>query len=148
MKTNLKIVEASAGTGKTFLLSSEVIRILSRFDKDITALTFTKKAAAEIEQRVLLRIASAVLSTKEAKDLSKQLDIEKGDYDLILQSILNDNFFAVNTIDGFFHKIAKNFSDELQLPSNWKLVEQNQIEEMVDENDVQFQRFYEKNQKA
>ncbi len=129
MKTNLKIVEASAGTGKTFLLSSEVIKILAKFDQDITALTFTKKATAEIEQRVLLRLCNAVLSKEAAQDLISELEIEKSDFDLILQSILNNNFFTVNTIDGFFNKIAKNFSDQLQLPSNWKLVEQNQIQE-------------------
>ncbi len=130
MKTNLKIVEASAGTGKTFYLSNRAIKILSEHDREIVALTFTKKAAAEIEQRVISRISDAILSSEKAIELSKFIGNKNDNFELILQSILNDSSFIVNTIDGFFHKIAKNFSDQLQLPNNWRLVDQNQIQEI------------------
>lgn len=49
------VVEACAGSGKTWLLASRIVRLLLAgfAPGDILAITFTRKAAREIEQRVV-----------------------------------------------------------------------------------------------
>ena len=56
MKTenNRIVLKASAGTGKTYRLSLEFIgNLIKNIDyKDIVVMTFTKKATAEIKERI------------------------------------------------------------------------------------------------
>ena len=49
------VVEACAGSGKTWLLASRIVRLLLAgvAPGEILAITFTRKAAREIEERVL-----------------------------------------------------------------------------------------------
>ena len=69
------LVAASAGTGKTFALSSHVLRLLLLGEKPeaILALTFSRLAAAEIFDRVVGRLAAATESDAEAAKLSGEL---------------------------------------------------------------------------
>lgn len=55
---NLKIISAGAGSGKTFRLTSEMVRLLEEGVRPsgIIATTFTNKAAAELQERVRLRL--------------------------------------------------------------------------------------------
>ena len=68
-----EMVLASAGSGKTYYLSSRLIGLLARGvpPEAIWASTFTRKAAAEIQERVLLRLARGALKEKEAEQLAK-----------------------------------------------------------------------------
>ena len=52
------VVHAAAGTGKTWLLTSRILRLLlaGALPGRILAITFTRQAAAEIEQRVMERL--------------------------------------------------------------------------------------------
>ena len=53
------LIEASAGTGKTWTLTGIILRLLTeggRKPRDIIATTFTRKAAAEMQQRVQKRL--------------------------------------------------------------------------------------------
>jgi hypothetical protein len=63
-----EIVLASAGTGKTFRLSSRIIALLNAGvpPHEILASTFTRKAAGEILERVLVRLARAVVDEEGA----------------------------------------------------------------------------------
>ena len=85
--------EASAGSGKTFML---VVRYLSLLfqgadPSKILALTFTNKAAAEMSERIV-----ETLEELESRDQ-------------ILKEFLNANT-KIMTIDSFFTKVLRKFS--------------------------------------
>lgn len=72
---NLKIISAGAGSGKTYRLTSEMVELLASGKvraNGIIATTFTKKAAAELQERVRVRLLEEGL-TKEADDLTNAL---------------------------------------------------------------------------
>ena len=67
------LIEANAGSGKTFSLTLEYLKLLFQGESvnHILATTFTKKAASEILQRVIKRLSEAVLNEKDEKELLK-----------------------------------------------------------------------------
>ena len=67
---------ASAGTGKTFALSSRYLALLAAGAEPdaIVALTFTRKAAGEILSRILTRLAAAAASPRGFDELARQLN--------------------------------------------------------------------------
>ena len=67
------VVEACAGSGKTWLLSSRIARALVEGapPRSILALTFTNKAAAEMRIRVVKHLEE--LATASPKDLAEKL---------------------------------------------------------------------------
>ena len=69
-------VLASAGTGKTYRLAVEYIRLLllGAEPDTILATTFTRKAASEILERILLRLAGATVSPEDRNRLGLDLD--------------------------------------------------------------------------
>ena len=66
---------ASAGTGKTFALSSRYLALLAAGAEpaSIVALTFTRKAAGEILSRILTRLAAAAASPAGFAELAERL---------------------------------------------------------------------------
>ena len=64
---NVKIISAGAGSGKTYRLTDELVKFLES-DKvrpsGVIATTFTKKAAAELHERVRTRLIEEGLSSK------------------------------------------------------------------------------------
>ena len=59
MKENIKIVTAGAGSGKTYRLATEVLQAIQQKaarPEGILLTTFTRKAAAELEERVRVRL--------------------------------------------------------------------------------------------
>ena len=67
------IVQAPAGSGKTSLLIKRFLNCLLevRSPKEVIALTFTNKAASEMEQR-LKQVLKGEVKNKEIKDLVKK----------------------------------------------------------------------------
>ncbi|MBK7410601.1 MAG: UvrD-helicase domain-containing protein [Saprospirales bacterium] len=55
---NLKIISAGAGSGKTYRLTSEMVSLVAQGvrPEGIVATTFTNKAAAELQERVRVRL--------------------------------------------------------------------------------------------
>ena len=68
-------VLASAGTGKTHRLTSRYLDLVIRGadPRTLLATTFTRAAAAEIRQRVLVRLAKAMLEDEPRRALAHDL---------------------------------------------------------------------------
>lgn len=71
---NLKIISAGAGSGKTYRLTQEMVQLLKSGVRasGIIATTFTTKAAAELQERVRIKLLEEGLSD-EANDLTNAL---------------------------------------------------------------------------
>ena len=84
LEPGLRLLEASAGTGKTFALTHLILRLLTEKNYPINKLlvvTFTEAAASELKSRVSARLESAL----EGLEL-----IEKGNYKKSPDAVLQD----------------------------------------------------------
>lgn len=101
----MKIMKASAGSGKTYNLSKTYIDLLESQDdirayRHILAVTFTNKATAEMKSRILHDLDKIADHDPKAKT--------------VLSYILHDySSFSVSTIDRFFQRTLKAFSREI-----------------------------------
>lgn len=126
---NFVIYRSSAGSGKTYTLVKEYIRLALSVEngyRHILAVTFTNKAAEEMKTRIISGLIA--LSKGEDEKLAKQLADEgvQGDIKFkaaqALKSILHKySYFSVSTIDSFFHKIIRAFAKELSLPLGFNI---------------------------
>ncbi len=129
----LTVYKSSAGSGKTFTLVKEYIKLLIANPQDfkhILAITFTNKATEEMKSRILKNLDE--LASGESYDLKAVLlkDFEgrfnadeitiRADeaYDLIIH---NYSRFEVSTIDSFFSRVLKSFARELDLPLSYEV---------------------------
>ncbi len=129
-----ELVLASAGSGKTYRLSSRLIGLLAIGipPEEILASTFTRKAAGEIVERVLLRLAEAVEDPAAARDLVRSLppDVPRdglgpeGLGALLERTVRGLHRLHVHTLDAFFHRVARSFALELGLPRSWTVADE------------------------
>ncbi len=123
------VIRASAGTGKTYQLSNRYLALLQAEvpPEQILATTFTRKAAGEILDRVLLRLADAARNERARRDLVAALDDENFTRERCLQLLerLVQNLHRVRvcTLDAFFAQVASSLSLELGLPLGWTILE-------------------------
>ncbi|MFA5405038.1 MAG: UvrD-helicase domain-containing protein, partial [Ignavibacteria bacterium] len=121
--SNLFIYQSSAGSGKTYKLSKEYLKLAFKYPgafKSILAITFTNKATEEMKNRILKFLID--LSNQNDPELKKQLTEEgvEGNIQelakITLQAILhNYSDFSISTIDSFFNRVLRSFSKELKL---------------------------------
>jgi ATP-dependent helicase/nuclease subunit A len=130
----VKILKASAGSGKTFNLTAHYISLLFKENthfSQILAITFTNKATAEMKHRILSVLESLASNNGEYddyKNILQQLNPQLSAVEISLQAqhiyrqILHHyGQFAVSTIDGFVQKIIRSFSYELEIGSSYRL---------------------------
>ena len=129
----LKIFNASAGSGKTYTLVQEYLRIVLHSNnptkfRSILAMTFTNKAANEMKERILdglLQLAKPT-AKKSEKELSFLVDTSKNlvlsptvieeRSAKIVNRILHDySSFSIMTIDKFTHKVIRTFAKDLNI---------------------------------
>ncbi len=129
----LKVYKSSAGSGKTFTLVKEYLKLVLLNPSDfrnILAITFTNKATEEMKRRILEALSEIAEGSQDAmfevlrEELKDSLD-EKGlrsraneAYDLIIH---NYGRFEISTIDSFFSKVLRSFARELDLPLSYEL---------------------------
>ncbi|MEM6686155.1 MAG: UvrD-helicase domain-containing protein [Bacteroidota bacterium] len=136
MSTPFIIYNASAGSGKTYTLVKDYLRILlSSGQKDsykqILAVTFTNKAVAEMKARIIENLnAFSFHETVKASpmflELAEDLKLHPAQLQQkakeVLKSILhNYAFFEVATIDKFTHSVIRTFAYDLKLPLNFEV---------------------------
>ncbi len=142
--SNLTVYKASAGSGKTFSLTSRYIGLLARNPaayKQILAVTFTTKATQEMKTRILSQLYGLSRSLEESKDYLEEISSEerlsRGEISerakTALGLILHDyGNFNVETIDSFFQRVLRGIARELDLNPNMKVeLGQNEVEEMA-----------------
>jgi ATP-dependent exoDNAse (exonuclease V) beta subunit len=118
----LTIYKASAGSGKTFRLVLEYLKLLviNPYNyRHILAVTFTNKATAEMKERILRDLFGVCQKTN--RDLIEMLVDETNlDFNIVIENagiamsnILHDyDRFAVSTIDSFFQRVLRSFARE------------------------------------
>lgn len=134
--SNFVVYKSSAGSGKTFTLVKEYLKLALHDEKKlafnykkILAVTFTNKAAAEMKQRVIDALSQISADTELpqiGKILSEELKLPDAELrkrsNYLLSNILhNYSDFSIGTIDSFTHKIVKTFAYDLNLPINFTL---------------------------
>ena len=140
----LTVYKASAGSGKTFTLATEYIRLLVENPtsyRNILAVTFTNKATEEMKMRILSQLYGIWKQLPESADYMKVIR-EKTGYGeeliseragIALQNLLhNYNYFRVETIDTFFQSVLRNLARELELTTNLRIgLNDHQIEDIA-----------------
>ena len=114
------VIRASAGTGKTYRLSLEFINLLLKYRinfEEILVITFTKKATAEIRERIFQQLSEIVNNTSKGIELKQsiqqninpeiQFNAEEMDYlNKEYQSMItNKSAVNISTIDSFMNTI-------------------------------------------
>lgn len=129
----LTVYKAGAGSGKTFTLAVEYIKLLIQNPysyKNILAVTFTNKATEEMKMRILSRLYgiwkmqpdSEVYMKAVTGDLKISRELASQRAGLALSSLVhNYNYFRVETIDSFFQSILRNLARELDLTANLRV---------------------------
>lgn len=129
----LYIYRSSAGSGKTFTLVKEYLKIVLKnpYDfKHTLAITFTNKATGEMKSRILkeLKDLSAGKRTAMREAIEKEWEGSNIHVDLQANAVLtlenilfNYSRFEISTIDSFFTGIIRAFSKELRLPFNYSV---------------------------
>lgn len=130
----LKILQASAGSGKTFSLTAHYLTLLLSGEtkyREILAVTFTNKATEEMKTRIMEVLKGFALGQDEVEDyrllvLKAHPDLNKAllqqRSEAIYKRILHDySRFSVSTIDGFVQKVIRGFAFELGLDSGYAL---------------------------
>jgi ATP-dependent helicase/nuclease subunit A len=126
------IVHAAAGTGKTWLLTSRIIRLLLAGAEpgSILAISFTRKAAAEIQERVLSRLLRLAGGNDSALDrdlgeIGCQADAEtramaRNLYEKVLTA---DQPLRVTTFHAFCQDLLQRFPLESGIPPGFQIIE-------------------------
>ena len=149
-KHAFSIYDASAGSGKTFTLVKEYLKILLTSKKqdayrNILAITFTNKAVAEMKGRIvtsLFEFTKEEPSSNAVKLMSiiaeetdlKIFEIKTKSQQIIKNIIHNYAAFDISTIDKFTHKVIRAFAHDLGLPITFdvSLETDNLLTEAVD----------------
>lgn len=149
-KPAFSIYNASAGSGKTYTLVKEYLKIVLTSTKDdayksILAITFTNKAVQEMKSRIVDSLYDFTKDQPSMKALSLMQDLSRDTglnlvqittkaKSIIKNIIHNYAAFDISTIDKFTHKVIRSFALDLNLPITFdvSLDTENLLQEAVD----------------
>ena len=135
--SSFHIYDASAGSGKTFTLVKEYLKVLFRSNKRdpfkyILAITFTNKAVGEMKERIIDTLkkfsSPEILSSSNImfKMICEELNIKpdilhQKAKDILERIVHNYAAFDVSTIDKFNQRLIRTFAYDLKLPLNFEV---------------------------
>ena len=150
-RPSFSIYDASAGSGKTYALVKEYLKIILVAPKNdayrnILAITFTNKAVHEMKSRIVGSLSEFAKDEPSAKaqDLMQDLvngkrnennpeewseepiglsiiEIKTKSQQIIKHIIHNYAAFDISTIDKFTHKVIRAFAHDLNLPMTFEV---------------------------
>lgn len=146
----LVVYKASAGSGKTFTLATEYIKLLVQNPQSyrtILAVTFTNKATEEMKMRIISQLYGISQNLPDSANYLNHIVQQTGLSEsqvcqragIALNLLLhNYNYFRVETIDTFFQSVLRNLARELDLTANLRIglndvqVEEQAVDRLID----------------
>ena len=136
-RPSFSIYDASAGSGKTYSLVKEYLKIILTAHKNdayrnILAITFTNKAVHEMKSRIVGSLSEFAKEepSQKATDLMQDLSVDTAlsvtqikikSQQIIKHIIHNYAAFDISTIDKFTHKVIRAFAHDLNLPMTFEV---------------------------
>jgi exodeoxyribonuclease V beta subunit len=119
------VVEASAGTGKTYTIQQIVARLVKEGIslKKILIVTYTEKAAGELKDRIRKKLEEVLDSENNLED---NLDL----FETALREVDNASIF---TIHSFCQKALKEFAYDAGRPFDLNMIDDNEVLDVIDE---------------
>lgn len=141
---SLTIYRSSAGSGKTYTLAKEYLRLALRskeYYQKILAVTFTNRAAEEMKERVLEFLIDISKGKHELIPIFQQ-DFGKSEEQVVklakdaLTHLLHHyGYFNITTIDTFFHRVIRSFSREIGLQGSFGIeLDADKVAEFITSN--------------
>ena len=146
----LVVYKASAGSGKTFTLATEYIKLLVQNPQNyrtILAVTFTNKATEEMKMRIISQLygisrhlpdSDNYLETIVSKTGLSEAQVCQRAGEALNLLLHNYHDFRVETIDTFFQSVLRNLARELDLTANLRIglndtqVEEQAVDRLID----------------
>jgi len=115
------VLEASAGTGKTSVLVARYVNLLARGvdPANILAITFTRKAAAEMRERII----------RELRKAAAQATFDRARWAAIRDRLAD---VQISTIDAFCLSLLREFPLEADLDPGFGLADETEVPRLVD----------------
>ena len=120
---NNVVLEASAGTGKTSVLVTRYVNLLARGvdPANILAITFTRKAAAEMRERII----------RELRRAADQSAFDRGRWAAIRDRLAD---IQISTIDAFCLSLLREFPLEADLDPGFGMADETEVPRLVDQS--------------
>jgi ATP-dependent exoDNAse (exonuclease V) beta subunit len=149
---SLLVLNASAGSGKTYRLVQEYLYLLflpasdSKKFKSLLAMTFTNKAALEMKERILKALNEIAGYQGDTDEIHQQLlslnsltgrpleQFPERAQEILSEILHSYDDFMVSTIDKFNLRLIRSFHRDLNLPQEFEVVmnESEIMEKVVD----------------
>lgn len=116
----LTVIEASAGTGKTFSLVTRLLKLIFNGvePERIVALTFSRKAAGEIFNSFIerLSLASESDANAAAESTTLEMSLSRSDFATMLRKVISRQHLSlIGTLDSFMMRVVRMMPLELGL---------------------------------
>ena len=116
------VLEASAGTGKTSVLVARYVNLLRAGvdPANILAITFTRQAAAEMQQRIIGQLRADAIQTLEAEARWRNLRDRFGE-------------IAISTVDAFCLSLLLEFPLESDLDPGFGMADEAEVPHLIED---------------
>lgn len=146
----LTVYKASAGSGKTFTLATEYMKLVianPQAYRSILAVTFTNKATEEMKQRIMSQLYGISKQLPDSDNYARKIEESLGYSreqvaqragEALTNLLHHYHYFMVETIDSFFQRVMRNLAKELELTTNLRIelndtqIEQQAVDSLIE----------------